>query len=70
MKSLNSPFIVLLFGVILAQFVYAESVTLEANGLNKKNIQLLSVDGADHFFRDFYVDDIVDAVVDLMEASQ
>ncbi len=141
MKLLNSQFIVFLFGMILAQFVYAESVTLETNGLsikadsdqrlinvgflhcdkasvspqsflsyyrdadldtarmlqqselpvlvvsgsedkmsadigpaiaglNKQNIQLLSIDGANHFFRDLYIDDIVGAIMDLMEASQ
>lgn len=56
--------------MILVQIVYAESVTLEANGLNKQNIQLLNIDGADHFFRDLYVDDIVYAIMDLMEAPQ
>lgn len=35
--------------------------------LKKQNIQLLTIDGADHFFRDLYADDIVDAIVDLLE---
>ena len=38
--------------------------------LNKSNISLLEVEGADHFFRDLYADDIVDAIIELMEVSQ
>lgn len=38
--------------------------------LNQSNIRLLVVDGADHFFRDLYADDIVDAIVERMEPAE
>ena len=30
----------------------------------EKNIELHQVDGADHFFRDFYFDDLVEIIVE------
>jgi len=38
--------------------------------LNQANISLLVVEGADHFFRDLYADDIVDAIVEHLEPGE
>ncbi len=38
--------------------------------LKQANISLLVVEGADHFFRDLYADDIVDAIVERMEPAE
>ena len=32
-----------------------------------ENIKLYTIDGADHFFRDFYFDDLFDIVLDKAE---
>jgi pimeloyl-ACP methyl ester carboxylesterase len=37
--------------------------------LGQSNISLLEVDGADHFFRDLYADDIIDEIIELLGAG-
>ena len=34
---------------------------------NKKNIKLYQVDGADHFFRDFYFDDLMQIIIERVD---
>jgi len=46
------------------------NIATAAAGLNQPNIEWLDVDGADHFFRDLYADDIVDAILERMESSE
>lgn len=38
--------------------------------LEKDNISLLAIEGADHFFRDLYADEIVDEILELMATSE
>ncbi|MCF6263290.1 MAG: hypothetical protein L3J24_06860 [Xanthomonadales bacterium] len=78
MKFLKLHAFALWCSVLFGQFAYADSVTLGINGLNinadwvtaDTQPQEVEVDGADHFFHDLYVDDIVDSIVDLLETNQ
>ena len=47
--------------------VFAPKTHSKISKINNANVKLIQIDGSDHFFRDLYLDEVVDNLTDFIE---